>query len=58
MISGEALARDEFFLFLTNMVQNLKISMPPDEPEHSMDGRLGLVLSPEPHQLILEDRNK
>ena len=55
---GESLARDELFLFLTNLVKNFEISMPPDEPPHSLEGVRGGVNTPEPHNVLLSVRAK
>lgn len=55
---GESLARDETFLFLTNLVKTFKISMPSEEPPHSLEGIRGGVNTPEPHQVILSTRVK
>ncbi|CAG7785712.1 unnamed protein product [Allacma fusca] len=54
---GESLARDEIFLFLTNLVQQVRVSMPDDEPLHSFEGILnGGTLTPEPHRIIFNNR--
>ncbi|CAG7817223.1 unnamed protein product [Allacma fusca] len=55
---GESLARDEIFLFLTNLIQNIRVSMPDDEPPHSLDGLFtGGTLQPEAHRIIINIRN-
>lgn len=55
---GESLARDELFLFLTNLIQNLRVSVPEDEPVHSLEGSLGAgTMMPEPHRVIVTIRN-
>jgi cytochrome P450 len=53
---GESLARDEIFLFLTNLIQNLRVTMPEDEPLHSLEGHLGGTMIPEPHRVIVCSR--
>ena len=53
---GESLARDELFLFFTNLVKDLRITMPDDEPKHSLEGVPGGILTPEPHRILLVDR--
>lgn len=53
---GESLARDELFLFTTNLVQNLKISMPVDEPPHTWEGVFKVGFAPEPHWIIVKCR--
>ncbi|ODN00933.1 Farnesoate epoxidase [Orchesella cincta] len=54
---GESLARDSFFLFLTNIFQRFSISLDPNVPEPSNEPQVGFVLSPESYSIILKDRN-
>jgi cytochrome P450 family 2 subfamily U polypeptide 1 len=54
---GETTAKDEFFLFLTNIIQQLKVAFPCDEPKHTLEGQRGLVLTPIPHRIILTSRH-
>ena len=53
---GESLARDEAFLFFTNLVRQFHISMPADEPKHSLVGVYKGVLVPEDHNIIVNVR--
>ena len=51
---GESLARDEMFLFFTNLVRQFQISMPADEPKHSLLGKVdGIGLLPEDHNIVV-----
>ncbi|CAL8126612.1 unnamed protein product [Orchesella dallaii] len=54
---GETLARDSFFLFLTNIFQRFSINLDPNVPEPSIEAKVGFVLSPESYSIILKDRN-
>ena len=53
---GESLARDDFFLFFTNLVKQFHIRMPQDEPKHSLVGLNSTVLVPEDHNIIVHVR--
>ena len=53
---GESLARDELFLFFTNLVKQFHISMPADEPKHSLVGVNHGVLVPEDHNIVVHVR--
>ena len=53
---GESLARDELFLFFTNLVKQFHIRMPEDEPKHSLVGVNSGVLVPEDHNIIVQLR--
>ena len=53
---GESLARDELFLFATNLIHNLKIGMPSDEPPHTFKEHFGIAFVPEPHRILLQER--
>jgi len=54
---GEKLARDTLFLFVTTLSQKFKVSFDPSRPIPAMsDPTLGVVLSPKPHYLILEEQ--
>ena len=54
---GESLARDEIFLFASNLIHNLRITMPSDEPPHTYQEHLGIAFVPEPHRILLHERN-
>lgn len=43
---GEALAKMELFLFLSWILQRFTLSVPPDHPLPSLEGKFGVVLQP------------
>ncbi|XP_054886247.1 steroid 17-alpha-hydroxylase/17,20 lyase [Poeciliopsis prolifica] len=43
---GEALAKMELFLFLSWILQRFTLSVPPDQPLPSLEGKFGVVLQP------------
>ena len=53
---GESLARDELFLFFTNLVKQFHITMPEDEPKHSLVAVNSGVLVPEDHNIVVHVR--
>jgi methyl farnesoate epoxidase/farnesoate epoxidase len=55
---GETLAKDELFLFMGNIFQQLKVTTVPGEPKPSLEPRpvSQLVLMPREHKLVLLDR--
>jgi methyl farnesoate epoxidase / farnesoate epoxidase len=54
---GEPLARDTLFIFITSVLNKFKFSLPPNEPAPSLEAKLGLVLSPLPHKLMITELN-
>jgi len=53
---GEALARDEFFLFLTNIFQRFEVRPDRDIREISLEPQLGFLLQAKKFNVILKDR--
>ncbi|ODN00919.1 Farnesoate epoxidase [Orchesella cincta] len=53
---GETLARDSFFLFLTNIFQRYSITFDPEFPEPSLEPVVGFLLSPQPFTIQIQDR--
>ncbi|CAG7721962.1 unnamed protein product, partial [Allacma fusca] len=53
---GEALAKDQLFIFLTSILQRFVISLDPSEKRPTMNAKFSVTRSPLPHKLILEDR--
>ena len=53
---GETLARDELFLFLITIFQNFMVEPDPFSPIPSLQPRVGVSATPQPHKLILYHR--
>ncbi|XP_059488467.1 methyl farnesoate epoxidase-like [Neocloeon triangulifer] len=52
---GEPLARDTMFIFLTTILFKFKFSLPTAEPQPSLEPLEGLVQSPRPYKLLIEE---
>lgn len=52
---GETLARDTYFLFLTNIFQTFSISVDPKFPQPSLEPQVGIVLAPQDYHIILKE---
>ncbi len=55
---GETLARDTYFLFLTNIFQTFSISVDPQFPKPSLEPQVGFVLAPQDYHIILKERDQ
>ncbi|CAG7786304.1 unnamed protein product [Allacma fusca] len=53
---GESLAKDELFLFLTNLFQAFKVKTVDGEPKPKVEAYYSIVLVPKPHRVVLVDR--
>ncbi|CAG7731123.1 unnamed protein product [Allacma fusca] len=53
---GENLARDEIFLFLTNIFQRFSISVDPTQPKPDYEPKVGFLLHPKDYQIIVQER--
>lgn len=53
---GEALAKANIFYVFTSLLQNFRIRAAPGEPEPSLDGFDGVVVSPKPFKCLLIPR--
>lgn len=53
---GELLAKANYFLVITTLLQNFHIEKNPDDPELNLSGRDGFTLSPASTKLILSAR--
>jgi len=53
---GETLARDTYFLFLTNIFQKFSIKLDPNVPEPGLDPKISFILVPQQFSIIVEDR--
>nr|XP_054768569.1 cytochrome P450 2U1-like [Lytechinus pictus] len=53
---GLQLAKMETFLLFTNLFQQFEFRFPPDQPTHSMRGRFGLSMTPEPFKVCAIER--
>jgi cytochrome P450 len=54
---GETLARDELFLFTTCLFQTFNVQPESSVEELSLEPHAGAILTPQPHKLILTERN-
>jgi cytochrome P450 len=56
---GESLARDEVFLFLTNVFKTICITMPSDEPAHTLEGcPIEFANAPTRHRIVARVRSE
>jgi cytochrome P450 len=53
---GETLARDEIFLFMTNIFQRFSVQLDETKPRPSLEGQVGFIRKPEDHHVIFKDR--
>lgn len=53
---GDFFAHNEFFLFLTGLLQHFNIKSHPDYPLPGNYVKAGLVLAPQPYKVVLEKR--
>lgn len=53
---GESLAKLELFTFYTRMVRNFKIKKVPDAPLPTLDGNIGITLSPKTFKVVFTPR--
>lgn len=53
---GEALAKANIFYVFASILQNFTIQSAPGEPEPSLDGFDGVVISPKPFKCLLIPR--
>ncbi|XP_035711491.1 cytochrome P450 2C15 [Folsomia candida] len=53
---GESLAMNEFFLFLTGILQNFNFELQPGQSPPYLGPRSGFVLSPPKHELLVSER--
>ncbi len=51
---GEQLARQELFLFFTNMLHNFAITLPEGQPKPSLEPVNDFVSKPQPYQVCFE----
>ena len=54
---GKDLARDELFLFMSRLLRDFRITNPPNEPIPSLEGELGITLSPVKFNAVFTPRN-
>jgi cytochrome P450 len=53
---GETFAMNEFFLFLTGIMQKFRFELNPNEDFPYLGPRSGFILSPPKHELLVTDR--
>lgn len=53
---GESLARDELFLFFVGLLQHFTFSLDPTKSQPSESPKIGIVLSPQPYNVIAKER--
>ncbi|XP_021967099.1 farnesoate epoxidase [Folsomia candida] len=53
---GESLARDNLFLFATNILQRFEIVFDKNGPDHGFEPQLNFLLMPKPFNVIFKDR--
>ena len=53
---GESLAKTELFLFFSRLIRDFKFEANPMEPFPSLQGRVGIVLSPHPYTAMITSR--
>jgi len=53
---GETLARDTYFLFLTNVFQKFSVKFDPNLPQPTMEPRVSFLLLPQDYSVLLEER--
>ena len=56
MCLGEQLARQELFIFFSNLLHSFDIRLPDGAPEYDMDGVWKFVLKPPEYDVILTPR--
>ncbi|OXA41087.1 Methyl farnesoate epoxidase [Folsomia candida] len=53
---GESLARDNLFLFATNIAQRFEILFDKNGPDNGFESKLSFILTPKPFNVIFKDR--
>ena len=53
---GEGLARDELFLFLTSMLQQLEFKIDPNGPPPSLEPKQSTILHTRPYEVVMKLR--